>query len=612
MNLESGDTMKHSLMLGKSSYLNFKGRVTRSNSKVGELAEDIEEVVYEDGESGSPSVRNGDSGPNSGLIKDEGLSEEVGVGMLFGSVSKESSVSDNVSLNANPYLVNKSIDISSNNAKLWTNTSNCVPEMPVSVKKNHILNPNASVNNNVSSNRVSLNQVKVPCLFKIVGDGSMLNKGVGSVSNFKLGQQSNVGEGISRIVSIIRVPIIMDKIITSICEKPYGRASNARVLVEVDAAKGLIEFVKIWYRNLGKKVHVEADKKTSANDKVKSSMETRNGLNDDEGWQNKTVQVDECIVTDEVKKNNDKGKNKENKDVNIQKGNGGSVSGMNKSGGIEKANGIKVTKSVAEKNVSTKKRNLHLSAKTKAENMFKDVAKALGEENKDDMMEYYLVRCDDIRCNEKNRHYIDDDNLKTMNELEDDMNGSAEFIVQDVVQNVMHFELNFIHGRRKQFISFVYANNFERDRKPLWDNLMQHEGFVNSEPWVALGDFNVALNVEDCSNYFSVIDKDMEVFRRNKWNIEVKGFRMFVLAEMLKNLKRYMRNLNRLNVNVFDKVKALRVELKRVQQCLDKEPENVHLKEEEYVYCNAYRDIVLDSEKLLKHKMKIQWLKEGD
>ncbi|GKE39758.1 RNA-directed DNA polymerase, eukaryota, reverse transcriptase zinc-binding domain protein, partial [Tanacetum coccineum] len=287
--------------------------------------------------------------------------------------------------------------------------------------------------------------------------------------------------------------------------------------------------------------------------------------------------------------------------------------------------------------------------------------------------------CDDIRSNEKNRHYIDDDNLKTMNELEDDMNGSAEFIVQDVVQNgmtntstqdevkllireekinmcavvetqnygwwesntiganlisqsdqVMHFELNFIHDHRKQFISFVYANNFERDRKPLWDNLMQHEGLVNSEPWVALGDFNVALNVEDCSNYFSVIDKDMEVFRRclesldlediypeinaqkpksfrflnffmdkenflptvrNKWNIEVKGFCMFVLAEKLKNMKRYIRNLNRLNVNVFDKVKALRVELKRVQQCLDKEPENVHLKEEEYVYCNAYRDI---------------------
>ncbi|GKG41242.1 hypothetical protein Tco_0470454, partial [Tanacetum coccineum] len=90
--------------------------VTRSNSKVGELAEDIEEVVYEDGESGSASVRNRDSGPNSGLIKDEGFSKEDGVGMLFGSVSKESSVSDNVSLNDNPYLVNKSIDISSNNA----------------------------------------------------------------------------------------------------------------------------------------------------------------------------------------------------------------------------------------------------------------------------------------------------------------------------------------------------------------------------------------------------------------------------------------------------------------------------------------------------------------
>ena len=53
---------------------------------------------------------------------------------------------------------------------------------------------------------------------------------------------------------------------------------------------------------------------------------------------------------------------------------------------------------------------------------------------------------------------------------------------------------------------------------------------------------------------------------------------MFILARRLKNMKRYLRNLNRVNGNVFNKVKALRVELKRIQRELDKEPNNSFLR----------------------------------
>ncbi|GJV98361.1 RNA-directed DNA polymerase, eukaryota, reverse transcriptase zinc-binding domain protein [Tanacetum coccineum] len=273
----------------------------------------------------------------------------------------------------------------------------------------------------------------------------------------------------------------------------------------------------------------------------------------------------------------------------------------------------------------------------------------------------------------------------------------------------MHFEINFINDHRKQFVSFVYAKNSEKDRKPLWKNLADHCLVVNNEPWVVLGDFNVTLNVDESSNSFGVIDKDMDVFRKvlfdlclddiisygmfytwtqkrmnpssgilrkldrvlgnpsfltsydscfakflpymtsdhcpalivypdikstkpksfrfmnfladkpeflttvkNNWGIEVNGFRMFVLTKRLKNMKRYMRNLNRVNGNVFDKVKVLRVELKRVQTSLDKEPDNIHLREEEYVYCKAYKEAMCDEEKVLRQKTKIQWLKDGD
>ncbi|GJV71896.1 RNA-directed DNA polymerase, eukaryota, reverse transcriptase zinc-binding domain protein [Tanacetum coccineum] len=110
---------------------------------------------------------------------------------------------------------------------------------------------------------------------------------------------------------------------------------------------------------------------------------------------------------------------------------------------------------------------------------------------------------------------------------------------------------------------------------------------------------------------------------KNYWGVKVQGFKMFVLAKRLKNMKRYMRNLNRINGNVFDKVKVLRVELKRVQvksyittRYMGNKPahktDNVHLREEEYVYYNAYKEAMCDEEKVLRQNTKIQWLKDGD
>ncbi|GKF04980.1 hypothetical protein Tco_0035648 [Tanacetum coccineum] len=44
----------------------------------------------------------------------------------------------------------------------------------------------------------------------------------------------------------------MDRITTAMCEKSYGRASFARVLVEVNSVKGLVDEVEVWYRSLNR------------------------------------------------------------------------------------------------------------------------------------------------------------------------------------------------------------------------------------------------------------------------------------------------------------------------------------------------------------------------
>ncbi|GKF90873.1 hypothetical protein Tco_0274574, partial [Tanacetum coccineum] len=49
MNPESGDPMKHRTMLGRSSQVSFKERVTRSSSKKGDSVMDIDEEGCDEG-----------------------------------------------------------------------------------------------------------------------------------------------------------------------------------------------------------------------------------------------------------------------------------------------------------------------------------------------------------------------------------------------------------------------------------------------------------------------------------------------------------------------------------------------------------------------------------
>lgn len=70
---------------------------------------------------------------------------------------------------------------------------------------------------------------------------------------------------------------------------------------------------------------------------------------------------------------------------------------------------------------------------------------------------------------------------------------------------------------------------------------------------------------------------------KERWFVPVDGFAMFVLARILRLLKKHMRKLNRDNGNVFDNVKLLKVELQRVQMDLVKNPNSSVLREEDIV-----------------------------
>nr|GEW06669.1 hypothetical protein [Tanacetum cinerariifolium] len=800
-----------------------------------------------------------------------------------------------------------------------------------------VSSPKAGLNHCDNGHRVGFKEVKVTGMFKIVGDGSKLDKGIGSVSNFGVdfgnnklkfvpttlnnegrviseldlilekeldevivnqgyyycnfksyeGMQSVIEQGpwlvnnvplfvrkwepglcmskpdtskvsiwfkifdipleawnvqgISIIASSTGVPIVMDKVTMSICEKPYGRASFAKVLVEVDATKGLPDSVDVWYRSLGKYMFLDVKyiwkpplcefcktfghftkgcSKKAKEDTVKNASSGGNdnsgvgvgsgyANSDSEGWQNvgnkrenrgNIGSVDEVLVTNEVDEEVIKGKDgvneggiailkrfdileEENDDMDVTDWKDfliqvdmACVKGIPISDEVfsecseEKVKFYRdewkkrVKRRVTPKeSLKDKMESLHSriilvnknhfnNAKSNATRMVKESEAKIGKKIRGLYNQFYaqaleaeILLAKDLQWERSkaevklfskkmltkdliNGHFEDKDDERSNDQVEvEEVNtGSAEFMVHDEASNVfdssmaelqgetqvskkfvnrvgeyvfgnwswvsnsidsrkrcrimvgwdsnvivadlisqsdlvMHFALNFVHDHRKQFFSFVYAHNLERDRKLLWENLKDHNGVVNGGSWVILGDFNAMLNSEDCSNSFSVRDKDMDDFRRcleafdlediassdhcpivlvypetkvhkprsfrfmnfladkenflpsvrDNWSIEVEGFKMFVLAKRLKNLKKYMRSLNRVNGNVFNKVKVLRAKLKKVQQSLDNDPNSVHLREEELVYNNAYREAVVDEEKVYKKKNKVEWIKEG-
>ena len=51
----------------------------------------------------------------------------------------------------------------------------------------------------------------------------------------------------------------MDKVTASMCEKRYGRANFARVLIEVEAENALVETIEVYYKSLGKSMLLDVE-----------------------------------------------------------------------------------------------------------------------------------------------------------------------------------------------------------------------------------------------------------------------------------------------------------------------------------------------------------------
>ncbi|GJV33731.1 protein LAZ1, partial [Tanacetum coccineum] len=146
---------------------------------------------------------------------------------------------------------------------------------------------------------------------------------------------------------------------------------------------------------------------------------------------------------------------------------------------------------------------------------------------------------------------------------------------------------------------------------------------------VLMGDYNVALNLEDSHSGSSRLNFAMIEFKdcvsqikvmdincsgiHFTWNQKPRGE-----GGLLKKLDRIMGNLEFLRKlihdqgNLHDRVNKLRHELDEVQKALDLNPTVSVLREEEAVYVHAFNEAKLDEGRFLKQKAKVEWLQVGD
>ncbi|GJV71773.1 hypothetical protein Tco_1491768 [Tanacetum coccineum] len=142
----------------------------------------------------------------------------------------------------------------------------------------------------------------------------------------------------------------------------------------------------------------------------------------------------------------------------------------------------------------------------------------------------------------------------------------VDVLVEAKSDQAIHAKIFHKADNKSMYCSFIYAGNNPLERHQLWADLGFHKNVVRGAPWIIMGDFNVALNMEDSFSGSSHMDSAMCDFKDCVTNIEVFDINSFGLhftwnqkpkgrGGILKKLDRIMGNIG--FVDVFLRAYAL-------------------------------------------------------
>nr|GEW81642.1 hypothetical protein [Tanacetum cinerariifolium] len=383
-------------------------------------------------------------------------------------------------------------------------------------------------------------------------------------------------EGISRIASRLGTPIIMDRITTSMCEQAYRRASYSRVLIEVNATKGLVKNIDACYKSIGRTMKLRVKYAwilpVCSHCKVFGhSFQERMG-----GGNYSASQSYQSAA-----KNTYNGRN-----YNGRGNVGGSVRML-----------IRNVNQASSSNPVTTKYVLVGNKKNKESDGFVNQIQRLEKE----IMERrkYISHTANSKANEIVKKKMQETRLSRnlfMPSLYDEMYRQESDSIQ---------VLNTKKKMLKVDLFMCLQIPLTDEIKDRWTD--EIEDYFDSLTELKNSDrINGHFDSEDTNNMGDEVAKDTFVHASFMTqdnvllilNVLVEGFAMYVLAKRLKLMKRHMRKLNRKNGNVFANVNKLKVDLERVQREHDKSPHCSVLRDEELRCLNAYKSALLDEERI--------------
>ncbi|GJZ10484.1 hypothetical protein Tco_0545243 [Tanacetum coccineum] len=95
------------------------------------------------------------------------------------------------------------------------------------------------------------------------------------------------------------------------------------------------------------------------------------------------------------------------------------------------------------------------------------------------------------------------------------------------------------------------------------------------------------------------------------WNVHIEGYAMYRVVKWLKGLKSPFRKLLHNHGNLYDWVNKIRIKLDDAQKAIDRDPSSSVLREEHAHYLLVFKEALLDDERFLIQKAKVEWLKAG-
>ncbi|GKA80716.1 hypothetical protein Tco_0787408, partial [Tanacetum coccineum] len=94
-------------------------------------------------------------------------------------------------------------------------------------------------------------------------------------------------------------------------------------------------------------------------------------------------------------------------------------------------------------------------------------------------------------------------------------------LVVSMTNQALHAKVFHKATNQSLYCSFIYAANSPIERRQLWADLGCHKLVVHGMPWVLMGDYNVALNLEDSHSGSSRLNSAMIEFKDCVSQIEV-------------------------------------------------------------------------------------------